>query len=349
MIRDAIVKIIEGFDLDEGESSKIFREIMTGEATNAQIGAFLTALRLKGETVEEITGAVKMMNALAYTIDVGASVDIDGGETGFEKEFILDTCGTGGSGTNVFNISTASAFVVAGCGVTVAKHGNRSVSSRCGSADVIEKLGINLNISPDETASCIRKIGIGFLYAPLFHSAMKNALGPRSEIGIRTIFNVLGPLTNPAKANAQILGVYDEKLTQIIAEVLKKLGTKHAFVVYGMDTLDEITTTGKTKISEVKGSKIENYYIKPQDFGIPTASLKDIAGGTSAVNAEIINDILKGKKGPKRDIVVFNSAAALIAVSKAKNFKEGIALAENSIDKGKAFEKLEMLIEYTNM
>ncbi|HDM37601.1 MAG TPA: anthranilate phosphoribosyltransferase, partial [Candidatus Omnitrophica bacterium] len=337
-IKEAIQRLIEGIDLTEEQMQGVFEQIMSGKATDAQIGAFLTALRLKSETVEEITGAAKIMRKKATKLE-GINIS---------QEIILDTCGTGGSGTNTFNISTTCAFVVAGCGVKVAKHGNKSISSQCGSADVLNELGINLDLPPEKVAECIKRIGIGFLYAPLFHSAMKHVLGPRRELGIRTIFNVLGPLTNPANANTQVLGVYEEKLVEVIANVLKNLGSRFAFVVYGLDGLDEITITGPTKISELRNNEVNTYYIKPQDFDIPPAQLEDIKGGDVKENAKIIIEVLSGKKGPKRDVVLLNSAAALVAADKARDFKEGIKLASDSIDSKRALRKLEELKEITH-
>lgn len=348
MIKNAIKKVVEGIHLSQEEATVVFDEIMEGKATEAQIGAFLTALRLKGETVEEITGAAKIMRKMANSIDVKASIDIDREEINIDEETILDTCGTGGSGTNTFNISTACSFVVAGCGVKVAKHGNKSVSSQCGSADVIEELGVNLDLPPREVEKCVKEIGIGFLYAPLFHSAMKNAIGPRRQIGIRTIFNIVGPLTNPAGANAQVLGVYEDKLTEVMAKVLRNLGSRYAFVVHGLDTLDEVTITGQTKITELKNKEIKTYYVKPQDFDLPVAELEDIRGGNASQNAKTISNILEGEKGPKRDIVLLNSAVALVASVEARDFEEGIKLAKESIDSGKAYHKLEALREFTN-
>jgi len=266
-----------------------------------------------------------------------------------QKIFIVvDTCGTGGDRSKTFNISTTAAFVVAGCGIAVAKHGNRSVSSGCGSADVLQALGINIELRPAEVEECLKELGIGFLFAPLFHEAMKYALGPRREIGIRTIFNILGPLTNPANARAQVLGVYDPALTSIMAKVLGRLGSTHAFVVHGSDGLDEITITGETKVSEWYKGRVRNYTIKPQDFGIKKGRLKDLLGGGPEENAKILVGILEGKKGPKRDIVLLNAAAAIIASGKAKGFKEGIKLAEESIDSGAARRKLEVLREFSN-
>ncbi len=347
-IKEALQKIIKAQNLSLNETKDVFEQIMTGKASDAQIGAFITALRLKGETAEEITGAAEIMRNKAVKLDVRASVDIDTEDINIDEETIIDTCGTGGSGTNTFNVSTACAFVVAGCGLKVAKHGNRSVSSQCGSADVLKELGVNIELEPGKVAECVKKIGIGFLYAPLFHGAMKYAIAPRREIGIRTIFNVLGPLTNPAGANSQVLGVYADHLTETIAEVLKNLGIKRAFVVYGSDTLDEITITGSTKISEVINDEINTYNIKPGDFNLKTYSLDEIKGGNSEDNAKIIMDILNGKEGAKRDIVLLNSAAALVAGNLAKDFNDGIKMATEAIDSKKALKKLEELKEISN-
>ncbi|MBU1933043.1 MAG: anthranilate phosphoribosyltransferase [Candidatus Omnitrophica bacterium] len=349
MIKEAIGKMVKGFDLSRDEMIACMNEIMTGGATQAQIGSFITALRLKKETIEEITGAAMVMREKATRLGVGKNmVDLDREDINIDRETIIDTCGTGGSGTNTFNISTTTAFVVAGAGLKVAKHGNKGVSSQCGSADVIKELGVNIDIPPEKVKACIEEIGIGFLYAPLFHGAMKYAIGPRREIGIRTIFNILGPLTNPANANCQVLGVYREDLTEVIANVLKNLGTERAFVVYGMDTLDEITITGKTKISEVKDKKVRSFYVEPSDFGMKTADIEDIKGGTSTENAKMVKAVIDGKKGPCRDIVLLNASAALVAGGKARDFKEGVKLAGESIDSGKALKKLEELIQFTN-
>ncbi|MFC1667522.1 anthranilate phosphoribosyltransferase [Candidatus Omnitrophota bacterium] len=335
MIKESIGRVVEGFALKREEMVACMDEIMTGNATAAQIGSFITALRLKGETVEEITGAAMVMREKAVNI-------------GMERETIIDTCGTGGSGTNTFNVSTASAFVVSGAGLKVAKHGNKGVSSQCGSADVIKALGVNIEVSPDKVKECIEEIGIGFLFAPLFHGAMKHAIGPRREIGIRTIFNILGPLTNPANATCQVLGVYREDLTELIANVLNNLGTKMAFVVHGLDGLDEITITGKTKISELKNKKVRTFYVEPSDFGIKNAELKDVKGGSSGENVKIIRSVLKDAKGPRQDIVLINASSALVAGGMASDFKEGVKKAKESIESGKAMGKLERLIEFTN-
>jgi len=347
MIKSAIIKLVNGENLSKEEMKRTVLEIMEGNATPSQIAAFLIALRMKGETVEEITGAALAMREKALKVDVRSGVVIDREEINVDDETILDTCGTGGSGTNTFNISTTTAFVVAGCGVKVAKHGNRSASSRCGSADVLEALGVNLDLPPEKVAKAIKEIGIGFLYAPLYHGAMKHAAGPRREIGVRTIFNILGPLCNPAKANCQVLGVYEPRLVQIMAEVLKNLGTRRAFVVHGLDTLDEITVTGPTLVAELKDGKISLYQIRPEDFGIPVSPPQAISGGDAKENARYVREVLEGKKGARRDVVLLNASAALVCAGKARNFKEGIKLAEESIDSGRALKKLQNLIEFS--
>ena len=343
MIKEAIIKVVEGKDLLPKEMEAVFTEIMSGEAEPAQIASFITALRFKGETADEIAAAAKVMRKFAQTIDVRSSIDIDRDEINIESETILDTCGTGGTGTNTFNISTTVAFVVAGCGVKVAKHGNRCASSACGSADVLEALGVNLNLSPAEVKECIQSIGIGFMYAPVFHKAMKYAVPVRKAIGIRTIFNILGPLSNPANATCQVMGVYDKKLTPVMAKVLGRLGLKRAFVVHGLDTLDEISITGPTQISELISGRVKTYIIKPEQFGLKRARIRYIAGGDSKKNAEITLSVLGGEKGPRRDVVLFNSAYALVASGRSKSVKNAIALAGESIDRGRAMEKLNQL------
>ena len=336
MIRKMIAKVTEGENLTEEETRKVISEIMEGKATSAQIASFLTALRMKGETVEEITGCAKEMLNRASSFDLSEDV-------------LVDTCGTGGDGSNTFNISTAVAFVVAGVGLAVAKHGNRALSSRCGSADVLEVLGVKLDISLEKLKECLKRIGIGFLFAPLYHRAMKYALGPRQEIGIRTIFNILGPLTNPLRANVRLLGVYHPSLTEPLARVLKNLGVKGAFVVHGEDGLDEISLSARTRITQLKEGKIRTYYIKPEDLGMRRVSQEAIRGGDGKENARILRSILEGEeKGAKREIVLLNSAACLVAADMAKDLKEGIEMARESIDSGRAKEKLEMLIALTN-
>lgn len=334
IIKEAIGKMVKGVGLSDAQMHEVFGEIMSGKTTPAQIGAFLTALRVKGETAEEITGAARAMRERAVHIQAGKRV--------------VDTCGTGGSEARTFNISTAAAFVVAGSGLKVAKHGNRSASGQCGSADVLETLGVKLDVGPDVVQRCILEIDIGFLYAPLFHDAMRYAVAPRKEIGIRTIFNILGPLSNPANATSQVIGVYDAGLTEVLANVLRNLGSERAFVVHGMDSLDEITITGKTRISELKTGRIRTYYVTPERFGLRRSSLEDIEGGNTKENAEMIISILKGERGPRRDVVLLNASAALVAGFKAKDFKEGIKFAVESIDSGRALDKLLKLIELTN-
>lgn len=351
MIKEAIQKVVNKENLTENEMVEVMTEIMSGEATEAQIAAFITALRMKGETVEEITGAAKVLRQFVTPIRLtkGKLVSVDRDDINIDYETIVDTCGTGGDATKTFNISTATAFVVAGCGVFVAKHGNRSVSSVCGSADVVERLGIKLDITKEQAEKCLSEIGITFLFAPVWHSAMKYAIGPRRQIGIRTIFNIIGPLANPAFANAQLLGVYSENLVRPITEVLKNLGTKRAFVVYGKDTLDEISVTGETVVGELNNDEIKVYTITPEQFGIKRAKLEDLKGGNAEQNAKIILDILSGKdKTAKRDVVILNSAFALVAAGRAATVEEGMALANESIDKGYAMNKLELLRKYTN-
>lgn len=349
MLKGAIQKVVNRSNLSEEEMEAAMEVIMSGQATPAQIGAFITALRLKGETIEEITGAARVMRQKATRIRVDApAINIDRDEINQDLETVVDTCGTGGDGTNTFNVSTTTAFVVAGCGLRVAKHGNRSVSSLCGSADVMEKLGVNLDVPPSVVEKCLNQVGIGFLYAPALHGAMKHAIGPRREIGIRSIFNILGPLTNPAGANVQVLGVYEKELTPVLAEVLNKLGSRSAFVVYGEGSLDEISITGKTQVSELKDGQVSTYAIEPEDFGLPRASLEDIRGGDADKNAQIVLGVLEGEKGARRDMVLLNAAAALVAAGRAADFPEGITQAGEAIDSGRALEKLEGMKKITN-
>ena len=334
MFRENLKKIIKRNDLSDTEMSLMITEIFSGKITDAQIGAFMAALATKGETFEELAGAARAMRRKAIHIQSpGANV--------------VDTCGTGGDGINTFNISTTTAFVVAGCGVIVAKHGNRSVSSRCGSADLLETLGLNLNIEPEIVEEALYEIGIGFLFAPRFHGAMKYAASARKEVGIRSIFNMLGPLTNPAAANCQLIGVYDPKLTEMFANALRLLGTKRAFVVHGHDGLDEISVCAPTRISELNNDMIRTYDITPEMFFGKSANPDDLAGGDSDLNAKITMRILNGEKGSKRDVVLLNASAALVAAGKAGDFKEGIRVAKNSIDQGKAATKLDELIRFT--
>lgn len=335
MIKEAIAKAVSKTNLTEQEAETVMREIMQGEATDAQIAAYITALRMKGETVEEITGSARVMREKAVHVKLDAPYQVD-------------TCGTGGDMSHTFNISTTAAFVVAGAGVTVAKHGNRSVSSKCGSADVLQTLGINLEIPHHRIEECMQQIGIAFLFAPLMHLAMKYAIGPRREIGIRTLFNLLGPLTNPAGVKTQVMGVYAADLTGLLARALGNLGLTRAFVVHGMDGLDEITTTGKTKISEFENGTVKDFYIHPADFGLKTATVSDLRGGSVEENAKIAFEVLQGEKGPRRDIVLLNAAAGLVVSGKTRDFREGIAVATESIDSGSALNKLESLRAFTN-
>ncbi|MEE9490812.1 MAG: anthranilate phosphoribosyltransferase, partial [Dehalococcoidia bacterium] len=300
MIKEALAKIVSGSDLTLAEAKEVMKEIMQWDTTPAQIGSFLTALRMKGETADEIAGCAQAMRENAIEVKP-------------EQNVLVDTCGTGGDGSGTFNISTTVAFVAAGAGLAVAKHGNRSVSSRCGSADLLQALGVNLEMSAEQVARCIDEVGIGFLFAPLLHPAMKHALGPRKEIGLRTIFNILGPLSNPAQAKRQLLGVYDGNLTELMAEVLRTLGAEHAFVVHGSDGLDELSVTGPNKVSRLYDGHIETYYLDPQELGLPRARLSDLAGGTTEDNAAITMALLRDEQGPKRDIVLLNAAAVLVA------------------------------------
>lgn len=335
MIKEVITILSERNDLGQARMRKVMQEIMQGKTTPAQIAAFLVALRMKGETADEITGAALAMRKFVKRINT------------FE-DVVLDTCGTGADRIHTFNISTISAFVASGCGLVVAKHGNRAVSSRCGSADLLEALGININIGQKKVEECLKKIGIGFLFAPSLHPAMKYAAGVRRELGLRTIFNLLGPLTNPAFATHQLLGVYDLKLLKVLAEALGNLGVRHGLVVHGLDGLDEITTTSATKVCELKNKKLKFYSIQPSDFGIKKARLKDLEGGDIKANARIAQEILEGAKGPRRDIVLFNAGCAIYTADKVKTIKEGIILAKESIDSGRALRKLEELKELTN-
>ena len=334
MIKDAIRKVVEGQNLTRDEAVAAMTEIMSGEASDAQISALITGLRMKGETIDEISGFAEVMREKALRINPKA-------------EKLIDTCGTGGDLSHTFNISTTSAFVVSGAGLAVAKHGNRSVSSSCGSADLLVALGVKLDIEPDAVADAIDNVGIGFLFAPALHKAMKYAIGPRKEIAIRTVFNILGPLTNPAKARFQILGVYDPGLTNTMAQVLSTLGTEGALVVHGSG-LDEITTTGETKISQIKDGKITSYTITPKEIGLETASAESLIGGSDETNAKITKDVLSGLNGPARDIVMLNAAGALIAADEAKNFEDGLEQAARAIDSGSALSKLEALVDFTN-
>lgn len=334
MIKEALSKVVSGNDLTMAEARDVMTEIMQGQATQAQIGAFLTALRMKGETADEITGCAQAMRESAVRVTP-------------RQGMLVDTCGTGGDSTGTFNISTTVAFVAAGAGLAVAKHGNRSVSSQCGSADLLQALGVNLELNAEQVARCIDEVGIGFLFAPLLHPAMKHAVGPRKEIGLRTIFNILGPLSNPAGAKRQLLGVYDGSLTEVMAEVLRALGAEHAFVVHGADGLDELSVTGSNRISQLRDGRVETYDLDPQQLGLARANIGDLAGGTADDNAAITKALLDGERGPKRDVVLLNAAAVLVAGDKAADFGDALTLAAESIDGGNARRKLDQLVELT--
>jgi len=338
-IKQAIATVVSRQDLGEDEMVDVMNEIMSGSASPAQIASFITALRMKGETVAEITGAVRVMREKATPVVTGVDVKHGG--------ILVDTCGTGGDGSGTFNVSTTSAFVVAGAGVTVAKHGNRSVSSHCGSADVLEASGVSLDLSPEQISRCVREVGIGFLFAPALHGAMKHAIGPRREIGIRTIFNILGPLTNPAGANVQVIGVFDEALTEPLAEVLGRLGSRRALVVHGEGNLDELTVTGSTRISDLHEGKVSTYTITPEQLGLPRASLADLKGGaTPRESAGQMRAILGGEQGVRRDMVLINAGAALMAAGVAVDLRSGVQKAAETIDCGKALAKLDELVAF---
>ncbi len=332
MIKEAIAKVVDKENLSADEAAQTMEEIMEGVATDAQIASFITALRMKGETVDEITGFTKIMRQKAIPIKASGHV--------------IDTCGTGGDKSHTFNISTVSAFIAAGAGAKVAKHGNRSVSSRCGSADCLKSLGVNITAPVNEVERCLNEVGIGFLFAPLLHSSMKYAIRPRREIGIRTVFNILGPMTNPAGAKSQLIGVYSAELTETMAKVLFNLESRHVMVVHGMDGLDEITTTTTTRITELKDGKITTYQITPTDFGLPVARPEDIKGGDEEKNTSICFAILKGEKGPKRDICLLNAGSAIYVADLAESITEGVEMAKKSLDSGAALEKLEKLCKY---
>ncbi len=349
MIKRAITKIVERQDLSEGEMIDVMNQIMSGEATPAQIGSFITALRMKGETVDEITGAARVMRERVTPIRVGKGVlDIDRDEINVDMETILDVVGTGGDGTNTFNVSTTVAFVVSACGVKVAKHGNRSVSSLCGSADVLEAMGVNLDVTPESVERCIAEIGIGFLFAPALHGAMKHAIGPRREIGIRTIFNILGPLTNPASADCQVMGVYSDELVEKLAGVLHRLGCRRGFVVHGRDGMDEITLTSETKVAEVSPAGVSVSVITPEELGLKRCSMESLRGGDARENAAVVKSVLDGEQGARRDIVLLNAAYGLVAAGKASTPAEGLLLAAGAIDSGSARDQLARLVTLTN-
>ena len=331
MIREAIAALVSGQHLSREQAAQTMEEIMGGEATPAQIASFITALRMKGETVEEIAGLASVMRARAAKVQISTDV--------------VDTCGTGGDGVGAFNVSTAAAFVAAGAGLTVAKHGNRAASSSSGSADVLEALGVKIDLGPDAVKTCMEQVGFGFMFAPVFHPAMKHAAGPRREIGVRTVFNILGPLTNPAGARSQVLGVADSSLIEKMAQALSLLGCRHALVVHGEDGMDEISLSQPTTICEVRGGATSVYRVSPEDFGIRRAQHSEIEGRSPAESAAIISAVLGGEKGPSRDIVLLNTAAALVAGDRVTSLQEGIRLAGEVLDRGLAREKLRALVE----
>lgn len=334
MFKDYLKQIIQRKNLTESQMADMMNTVLTGQATEAQIGAMMAALATKGETFEELAGAAQAMRRNARRIQAVGSP-------------VVDTCGTGGDGAQSFNISTTTAFVVAGCGVTVAKHGNRAVSSKCGSADVLEALGIKLDTDPEIVEEAVQSIGIGFLFAPLYHSAMKYAAKPRQELGVRSIFNMLGPLTNPASANCQLLGVFAPQLTEMFAQALKLLGARSAMVVHGHDGLDEISVCAPTRVSELKDGAIRTYDINPEQYFGRLAQPDEMAGGNPEQNAAITRGVLSGEKGARRNVVLINTGAALMAAGKVDDLKAGIEMAAAAIDDGKALDKLQGLVAYT--
>jgi len=347
MITDALHRIANHCQsLSRDEARAVMSEVLTGQCTDAQIAALLVALHMKGETVEEIVGFAEAIRAAAAPLNVAEDSTID--VSGTEREALVDTCGTGGDASGTFNISTATALVAAGAGVRVAKHGNRSVTSKCGSADVIEALGVNIILPPARVAECLKEVGIAFLFAPALHSAMKYVQPARRELRLRTVFNLLGPLTNPAHASAQVVGVYSDDLVEKLAEALSMLGLRRALVVHGSDGLDEITITGATRVAEVRDGQVRTYEITPEEFGFPRAPIESISGGDAAGNAAIIREVLAGQKSARRDVVLLNASAALVASGRADHLRDAIALAARSIDSGTAAAKLEALVRFTH-
>jgi len=333
MIRESIDKVVSGQSLSMEDASLVMREIMEGEATPAQLGAFLTALALKSETTQEIAGMAKVMRELALHVKVDGE--------------LIDTVGTGGDGKNTFNISTATAFVAAGAGLKVAKHGNRAASGSCGSADVLEALGVQIELSPEAVAQCVNEVGVGFMFAPAFHPAMRYAGPVRREIGIRTVFNILGPLTNPAGAQTQLLGVAFPKLGGIMAEVLGFLGSHHAMIVHGHGGLDEISLSGDTSVWEVRGGEVEEWILHVEDTGLPETPIEAIRGGTKEENAATMRRVFQGEQGPVRDMVLLNSAGVLMVGDKAESIRKGVEMSAGIIDSGAALAKLDQMIEVT--
>ena len=335
MIQEAIRDLIAGADLGRARTRAVMDQIMSGQATDAQIGAFLVALRIKGETIDEIAGGAEVMREKATPI---VTVRPD----------LIDTCGTGGDDSGTFNISTSVAFVACGAGLAVAKHGARSISSQCGSADVLAALGVNVEATPEKVGECIDEVGIGFLFAVALHGAMKHAIGPRRELATRTVFNILGPLTNPAGAKRQLLGVFDGALTEALAGVLRELGSERVLVVHGSDGLDEITLTGPTQVSELRDGQISTRQIHPGDFGLQVVSAEALKGGDADYNARILREVLDGREGPQRDVVLLNAAAAMVVGGLAEDITAGLEVARTSIDSGKARQALDRLVEVSN-
>jgi anthranilate phosphoribosyltransferase len=331
--------------LTRDEARDVMSEVLTGKCTDAQIAALLVALHMKGETVEEIVGFAEAIRTAASPLQAVDESAID--VSGTERDALIDTCGTGGDASGTFNISTATAFVAAGAGVRVAKHGNRSVTSKCGSADVMEALGVNITLTPTRVAACLHEVGIAFLFAPALHSAMKYVQPARRELRLRTVFNLLGPLTNPARASAQVVGVYSDELVEKLAEALSMLGLRRALVVHGSDGLDEITISGSTRIAEVRDGQVRTYEITPEDFGLQRSPIESLTGGDVTANAQIIRELLHGKKSPCRDVVLLNAAAALVAAGKADRLSDALPVATTAIDSGAATKKLEALIAFS--
>ncbi|ABF42885.1 anthranilate phosphoribosyltransferase [Candidatus Koribacter versatilis Ellin345] len=347
MITDALHQIVvHRRDLTREQARETMADVLGGKTTDAQIGALLVGLQMKGETVDEIVGFAEAIRAAATPLIVrDSALDV----SGTERDALLDTCGTGGDASGTFNISTATALVVAGAGVKVAKHGNRSVTSKCGSADVVEALGVNINLPAERMAECLEKVGIAFLFAPAMHTAMKYVQPARRELKMRTVFNLLGPLTNPANASCQVVGVYTGQLVEKLAQALLQLGLKRALVVHGWDGLDEITISGPTKVAEVRDGKVTSYEISPEQFGLQRAPLSALEGGDAQVNAAIIRAILDGERSPKRDVVLLNAAAALVAAGQAETMGAAIPVAAYAIDSGQAKGRLRLLVEFTNL
>jgi anthranilate phosphoribosyltransferase len=347
MITDALHRIANHRQsLSREDAHTVMAEVLAGECTDAQIAALLVALHMKGETVEEIVGFAEAIRAAAAPLNLHRNSTVD--VSGTERDALVDTCGTGGDASGTFNISTATALVVAGAGVRVAKHGNRSVTSKCGSADVMEALGVNISLPPAALAACLEQVGIAFLFAPAMHSAMKYVQPARRELRLRTVFNLLGPLTNPAHASAQVVGVYSAELVEKLAEALSMLGLRRALVVHGSDGLDEITITGSTRIAEVRDGNVRSYEVTPEEFGLKRAPIEDLSGGDAAENAAIIREILRGKPSSRRDVVLLNAAAAVVAAGRASHLAEALPSAAQAIDSGAAANKLEALVRFTN-